>query len=174
MQLILPCIEYAPDIAAYRQDFLDTGSSMDGTGALRRMDDPLAWIAFCETLRDPAKTPDGWVPSTQFLYVREKEKRIVGMIDVRHRFNPYLEQYSGHIGYSVRPDERGKGYAGQMLAAVLPYCWQELKMERVLITCLEENEASRKTILKNGGIYEGTVLEPSAGERIQRYWISKP
>ena len=38
------------------------------------------------------------------------------MIQLRHCFNDYLERYGGHIGYSVRPDERRKGYAAWMLA----------------------------------------------------------
>ena len=174
MKLIFPTAEYAGQIAAYRQEFLDAGDSMDGTGALRRMADPMAWIEFCEKLRCRETAPDSWVPGTQLMLVRETDDRIVGMIDVRHELNAYLEQYGGNIGYSVRPSERGKGYANRMLALALPFCWDTLGLERVLITCLEENEASRRTILKNGGVYESTVLEPHDRLRIQIYWITRP
>lgn len=44
MRFIEPTIEYEEQIRIYRQEFLDTGSSMDGTGALRRMEDPKQWI----------------------------------------------------------------------------------------------------------------------------------
>ncbi|WP_312667561.1 hypothetical protein [Tissierella praeacuta] len=37
--------------------------------------------------------------------MREKDKKIVGMIQFRHYFNEFLEKYGGHIGYSVRPDD---------------------------------------------------------------------
>ena len=174
MKLVLPSPEYAGEIAAYRREFLQQGGSMDGAGPLRRMEDPLEWIAFCQRLmRGEA---EDWVADTQFLYVREADGKIVGMMDVRHDLNDYLAEYGGHIGYSVRPGERRKGYAGRMLALGLDYCWDQLGLDRVMVNCLEENEASRRTILKNGGVYERTVVE-KRGERsrtIQRYWIARP
>ena len=45
-------------------------------------------------------------------------------------------------------------------------------MERVLVTCLKNNEASRKTILKNGGVYEDERFETDENEYIERYWIT--
>ena len=86
-------------------------------------------------------------------------------------FNEYLEKYAGHIGYSVHPDERRKGYASEMLANTLPYC-KGLGIKRVLVTCDADNEASRRTIVKNGGVYEKTVHEPEENVDIERYWIT--
>ena len=108
--------------------------------------------------------------ATQFFYVRPSDRKIVGMIQVRYYFNEYLEKYAGHIGYSVRPSERRKGYAKQMLRDCLPFC-REIGLESVLITCDEDNEGSRRTILANGGVYESTVFEPEEGLTLQRYWI---
>ena len=105
------------------------------------------------------------------MLVREEDGKIVGMIDIRHTLSPYLEKYGGHIGYSVAPDERRKGYAALMLKMALPKC-RELGIEKVLITCISGNEGSRKTILKNGGVYESTVDEPDEGVRLERYWIT--
>ncbi|MBO7514572.1 MAG: GNAT family N-acetyltransferase, partial [Lachnospiraceae bacterium] len=70
----------------------------------------------------------------------------------------------------VAPSERRKGYATQMLAAALPIM-KKLGIERALITCIKGNEGSRKTILKNGGVYESTVYEPDAKVELERYWI---
>ena len=95
---------------------------------------------------------------------------MVGVIQIRHRFNEYLEKYAGHIGYSVCPSERRKGYATQMLALALPKC-RELGIEKVLISCVQGNEGSRGTILNNGGVYESTVWEPEHGVWLERYWI---
>lgn len=176
MKLMLPTKDYASEIAAYRQEFLDAGDSMDGTNALRRMEDPLEWVDFCKKLLREETVPENWVPDTQFLFVREDDDKIVGMIDVRHRLNERLAQFGGHIGYSVRPSERRKGYAHQMLTAALEYCWQVRNFDRVMVNCLEENEASRRVILANGGVYESTVTESTKqGDlRIQRYWIARP
>ena len=83
----------------------------------------------------------------------------------------YLETYGGHIGYSVAPGERRKGYASQMLKEALIKC-RELGIDKVLITCTDNNEGSRKTILANGGIYESTVYEPEEKVSLERYWIT--
>jgi len=89
---------------------------------------------------------------------------------VRHTLNEYLEKYGGHIGYSVRPSERGKGYAKWMLSQGLFFC-RSIGLPRVLIICRTENECSRRTILANGGVYENTVIEPDRKLELQRYWI---
>ena len=96
---------------------------------------------------------------------------IVGMLDVRHNLGKEdLKRYYGHIGYSVRPSERRKGYAKRMLREALSVC-PDLGLEEVLITCNDGNEASRRTILANGGVFDGTVFEPHDGVCIHRYRI---
>ena len=170
LRLMLPDSSMIEEIRSYRQSMLDAGSSMDGTGGLRHMDAP-EWLEQCALTSREETIPEGLVPATQFVCVRESDGRIVGMIQVRHRFNDYLREYGGHIGYSVRPDERRKGYASRMLALTLPYC-RELGLTRVMISCLVENEGSRRTILKNGGVYDSTVHEPKENFDLQRYWIT--
>ena len=135
MLLIEPTLEYAKDIEAYRQEFLEIEGSMDGCGSLRRCATGAEWIEKCRLGKDPATVPEGLVPATQFIYVRESDDRVVGMLQLRHCFNEYLEKYAGHIGYSVLPSER------------------------------------RRTILRNGGVYESTVHEPERDRYLERYWI---
>ena len=170
IRLQFPTEYYAEQIAAYRQEFLDAGDSMDGAGPLRRCPDPHDWLAEVEKYTRPETVPEGRVEATQFLAIREADDRLVGMIQVRHRFNAYLEKYAGHIGYSIRPSERRKGYAKEMLRQVLPFC-RSLGLGRVLISCLNDNEASRRTILANGGVYDCTVYEPEMERYLERYWI---
>lgn len=91
------------------------------------------------------------------------------MINIRHRLNEYLLQFGGNIGYSVRPSQRRKSYATEMLALALEEC-RKLGLNRALVTCDKTNIGSAKTIQKNGGVLENEVLE---GDRItQRYWIA--
>ena len=170
MKLIEPISEYSQQIQAYRKEFLDCGDSMDGTDGLRRMEDPEQWIEHSRLVKNPESGPEGLVPATQYIYVREEDDKIVGMIQIRHCFNAYLEKYGGHIGYSVAPSERRKGYASQMLKLALPKC-RELGIDKVLITCIEDNIGSRKTILANGGVYESTVYESDEKVNLERYWI---
>ena len=173
MILTEPTTEYARQISEYRREFLEAGGSMDGTGSLRRTEDPAAWIQHCEDCKAPDRVPQGLVTATQYLYVREEDRKIVGMIQIRHYFNDYLEKFGGHIGYSVAPSERRKGYASRMLRDVLPEC-RKLGLDRVLVTCDHDNEGSRKTILNNGGVYDGTVFEPDEKVHLERYWIEVP
>ena len=71
-------------------------------------------------------------------------------------------------GYSVRPSERGQGYAKEMLRQDLEIC-RAFGLDKVLVTCARDNIASEKTILANGGVYEREVLVD--GIYIKRYWI---
>lgn len=112
--------------------------------------------------------PKGYVPSLQFLAL-EPDGTLVGMIQLRLALNDHLLERGGNIGYSVRPDRRRRGYASRMLADCLDEARQE-GMVRVLITCAEENEGSRRTILANGGTLEDTRYVAN-GLGIQRYWI---
>ncbi|NLI52765.1 MAG: GNAT family N-acetyltransferase [Clostridiales bacterium] len=157
-------------IAAYRAAFLAAGDSMDGSGPLRRMEDPAEWVVLCREAEHRQTVPAGWVPSEQFVFLRERDRAIVGAIQFRHEFNDFLREFGGNIGYSVHPDERRKGYAKRMLAECLKVC-KAFGLDRVLITCRVENEASRRTILSSGGIYDKTVYCARDDVTLERYWI---
>lgn len=148
MILIAPSIEYDEQIQAYRREFLEYGGSMDGCGSLRRFDRTQDWLDQVEALKRAETTPPELVPMTQYIYLRESDNKIVGVIQIRHYFNAFLEKYAGHIGYSVCPSERRKGYATQMLKLVLPEC-RKLGILHVLVCCVQGNEGSRKTILND-------------------------
>ena len=169
--LTRPTSKYAAQIKEYRQEFLDAGDSMDGCGPLRRLEDPEEYIQLCKNYERHEGCPDHLVPATQFLYIRKNDDRLIGMIQVRHRFNDYLEKYAGHIGYSVRPNKRCKGHAKEMLKMTLPFC-RELGIRKVLISCIDGNIGSEKTIRANGGIYESTVHNPDNNVYLKRFWIT--
>ena len=170
MKLTAPSMEYDKQIQEYRREFLEYGGSMDGCGSLRRFDKTEDWLEQVELCKQEETTPPDFVPVTQYIYVRESDMKIVGVIQIRHYFNDYLEKYAGHIGYSVCPSERRKGYATQMLRLILPEC-KKLGIERVLICCIQGNEGSRRTILNNGGVYESTVYEKEQDIYLERYWV---
>lgn len=170
LRLVEPTLAWAAEIRAFRRDFLENGYSMDDCGSLRRFEDPRDWIDQTEQLKREETTPPGLVPATHYLCVREADRRMVGVVQLRHRLNDFLEKYAGHVGYSVCPGERRKGCATEMLRLVLPEC-RALGLRRVLLCCRTDNEGSRRTILHNGGVYESTVYLAERGAHLERYWI---
>lgn len=109
LMLVRPSEAYISELLAYRKDFLENADSMDGCAPLKRYENMKDYLKMVEQYLNPDTLPDGMVVASQFLCVRKSDHRIVGMIQVRHYFNEYVEKYAGHIGYSVRPSERKKG-----------------------------------------------------------------
>lgn len=172
LKLVIANGEYLAQVWDYRRECLEAESRMDGCGPLRKAESPEWWLAETEKYLSPDTLPAGKVMATQFLAIRERDNTLVGMLQVRHTLNDYLAQFGGHIGYSVRPSERRKGYGKEQLRLALIWCRETLGLERVLITCKTGNEGSRRTILACGGVYENTVHEPGEGIDLERYWIT--
>ncbi len=111
---------------------------------------------------DEAPRPSTYVPATE-LWMADGDEYL-GRISLRHELTEVLRTWGGHIGYAVRPSARRRGYATRALGMVLPRC-AERGIDPVLVTCDEDNLGSRRTIEKNGGVYE----DSREGKR--RYWI---
>ncbi|HZN74156.1 MAG TPA: GNAT family N-acetyltransferase [Micromonosporaceae bacterium] len=103
------------------------------------------------------------VPTTLFWYV--SGVHYLGTLVIRHRLTPQLAETGGHIGFHVVAPWRRQGHAKRMLAAGLVECGL-LGLDRVLLTCSPDNEASRRVILANGGLPDGRA----GGE--DRFWIA--
>ena len=111
--------------------------------------------------------PQGWVPNSFLL--AEANGAIVGRVSIRHELNDALLQEGGHIGYGVRPAFRRRGYGLSILEQSLELT-RGLGLQRVLITCDDDNVASIKLIESCGGILEN-VTATEAHPALRRYWI---
>lgn len=118
----------------------------------------------------------GWVPNT-FL-VGEVDGRIVGRVSVRHSLSERIAETGGHIGYGVRPAFRRRGYATALLRGGLEVA-RSVGLERVLVTCDDDNLGSRTVIERCGGVFERlAVVGPGSADVVaggvpkRRYWIA--
>ena len=106
---------------------------------------------------------EGWVPAIQLVAFSGKGQAL-GFLNLRLRLNNFLLEKGGHIGYSIRPSERGKGYAKVTLRQGLQVA-KEKNIKKTLVTCSVNNPASRAVILANGGLLE------DVRNGVERYWI---
>ena len=166
--LVKPDLSYADEIIKYKEESLKESPLINGSAGLDRFSSIEDWLEELKKRSCEDTVPEGLVPSSTYLGVREKDNYIVGMIDIRHYLNEYLTQVGGHIGYGVRKTERNKGYAKQMLKLALEKC-KELKIKRVLITCEEDKIASEKVILSANAKLED--IRNIDGENKKRFWI---
>ena len=152
---------------AYRQEHIDCGEDhISGSSGLIHTNDYESWLK--KITDSQTEAPAGQVTSSIFFAFTGG--KLVGMLQVRHKLNDFLFNANGHIGYSVAPGERKKGYATKMLRLALEKC-RELGIGNVLVTCDKDNIPSAKTITKCSGVFENEFVEEN-GNIINRYWIT--
>ena len=121
------------------------------------------WLESNQNQEMGINLPEGWVPAIQLVAFSGKGQAL-GFLNLRLRLNNFLLEKGGHIGYSIRPSERGKGYAKETLCQGLQVA-KEKNIKKALVTCSVNNPASRAVILANGGLIE------DVRNGVERYWI---
>lgn len=157
-------------VMQFRQEFLTVGErSINGSRGLHNYETYADWLLLVKECEKPENTLLG-VRADTYLAVRTSDARVVGCIELRHTLNDALTVIGGHIGYSISPKERRKGYATEMLQLVLDEA-RKAGMDKVLLTCDTENVASCKTIEGCGGRLEREEPFLYKGEPYYKYWI---
>lgn len=127
------------------------------------------YLQCCCEMTDPKKVGPGLVPQTIF-WMLDANGLAVGMVRMRHCLNDKLRIHGGHIGYFVRRDRRGRGYASEALRLALVEL-RKLGEKRALLTVDPDNIPSIKVIESNGGKFENLGIDPDSGKAARRYWI---
>lgn len=152
IKLIRPTKELKEKALDFRQEFFDNGEKViNGSELLDQTENYDDWLASVTANTSVKTVNPAWVVTDTFFAVDETEK-IVGIIDLRHTLNDFLRDL-GNSGYSVRPSERRKGIASEMLRQLLTIAVQS-GMTELHLSVEKTNEPSIKTITKNGGVYE--------------------
>lgn len=143
----------------YCLEFEKYGSSLHGTGSLA------GW----QWQGDEIVKKEGHIDEVTFFYM-DDDDRIVGTVNIRLGLNAYLFQEIGHIGYSIRPTERNRGYGTSLLMEALHFC-RFIGFDRALVICRKDNPASARVIEKCGGELEDEVQSTRGDGICMRYWI---
>lgn len=141
----------------------------DGFEFLQALDGKRPWpeyAAWIAEWRCGQNLPTRFVPSA--LLVAEVDGVLVGRASIRFELNDWLAAYGGHIGYGVRPAHRRRGYATEILRQSLVVA-RAAGVDRVLVTCDDDNSASAATIERCGGVLESVVQDGEVKKR--RYWL---
>ena len=156
---------YIPQLFEMMEEWTQAGEEII-PWAIHKCDyrDTAKYIASLEV-----KEPDGkYIPASTFFCLDTERNRFVGAVNIRHYLNESLLLNGGHIGDGVRPSERRKGIATEMIALALKEC-RKLGIDRVLLVCNKDNIGSAKSIIRNGGVLENEINVN--GKVQQRYWI---
>lgn len=150
LKQVKPTKEYEKQAIEYIQEFYEYNSEINGTGGLQRyLEDYDGWLKKLEEDRNRIPNEEK-VPAETYFLVREKDNKIVGMVNIRLALNEKLRKFGGNIGYSIRPNERRKGYNKVNLYLALLVCKKQ-GIKEVLMDCDKNNIASAKTIQALGG-----------------------
>ena len=159
LELVLPREEHREQLENYlKEHFENNEYILHGDGGLSKIKNFDEWLHKIHNESIKEKVKEGRVQSTLYLGIRKSDGRMIGTIQIRHELNEYLLNIGGHIGDGVRPSERRKGYATEMIRLALEKC-KEIGLDKVLITCNKDNIGSRKSIQNNGGILENETLD---------------
>ena len=152
LTLVRPILEFKSKALDYRQEHFDNNEMViNGSELLDKTDSYEEWLKSVTDNTSPDTVNPNWVVTDTFFAVDENGN-IIGIIDLRHTLNDFLKDF-GNSGYSVRPSERRKGYATEMLRQILLIA-KQAGLQEVYLSVERDNEPSVKTIIKNGGKYE--------------------
>jgi predicted acetyltransferase len=166
LKFVYPSTQYREQILDFKRKFTETGETILGSEYLYKYN-VNKWLERVTAINNGAILKD-FVPATVYLAIRKSDNKLVGIISFRHCLNEELAQVGGHIGNSVAPDERNKGYGAEILCFGCKKA-KEIGLDRVLITCKSTNIASEKQIIKVGGILENEI--EINGTKSKRFWV---
>ena len=170
-----PNLQRKNDVLDYLDELVKYGSELNGTGCMDRC---LSGWTYEDVLIETEKRKDknyaysiNRCPSKTFFFVRQNDNKIIGMTNIRYDItDDLLKSGASHIGYSIRPSERQKGYNKiQLFLGLLEE--QKIGEKELLLECTIDNKASNKTILALGGILEKTAIDKNDNTMTNYYLI---
>ena len=153
IKLVVPTLELKTKALDYRQEHFNNNEQIiNGSELLDKIDSYEEWLERIINNSKVETVDPNWVLTDTFFAIRETDYKIIGIIDLRYTLNDFLKDF-GNCGYSVRPSERKKGYATEMLRLLIEYA-RKCDLKELHLSVKRNNIPSVKTIIKNGGKLE--------------------
>ena len=146
-----PDISYKEKAIDFVNEFKSSNSRIHGGGRIARYLENSTYDEWLEYIDHQKHIEfDGeHVPDETYFLVDENDN-IIGIINIRLGLNDMLRDLGGHIGFSIRPSERGKGYNKINLYLGLKRL-NEVGEKEALLDCEISNKASSRTMMALGG-----------------------
>lgn len=163
LKLVIPQKEHKIAVMDFREEFLKAGERISGGVGLEQAANYQDWL-------EHKYIPHYGLVNEAVYLAFDNNDNLIGISDIRLGTNDFIQTFAGQIGYSVRPSQRRKGYASEILRLTLEETVR-YGFQKILITCNEPNIASAKVIEKNGGVLEKIIPHPGFPD-VKRYYIS--
>lgn len=165
LNLILPAEENRQDVLDFYDEFEKSGGSCIGFANHNDYD---RWLSGMTDRKNGTNLPDGYVREN--FYLCYEDNKLVGVFSLKFELTSFLLNFGGHVGYAVRPSERSRGLATQILRRGLEIA-ADFGFDRILAVCDDDNIASEKVIIHNNGVFENKLFDEDEGVFVKRYWI---
>ncbi|MEJ8766936.1 GNAT family N-acetyltransferase [Oceanobacillus sp. HCA-5259] len=168
MFLAHPTMDLKEEYIDFYQEWKESGEEMIPFVIKKNPVDFQSMLKYLSDCKKGIEPQEIWIPASSTYWLMDNNE-IVGVVNIRHRLTELLFKAGGHIGYGIRPSKRGKGYATEILSLALEKS-KELNLDKILLVCNSTNAASKKVILKNGGISDENFIDEQ-NNILKRYWI---
>lgn len=165
LEFVLPTEKNKDDVISFYTEIEESGGECIGMGNYKNYD---LWLTGMHNRHTGKNLPDGYVREN--FYLCYQNDRLVGVFSLKFELTEFLLNYGGHIGYATRSADRNRGIATQMLKQGLALA-KDFGFDRILCICDNDNYASEKVILKNGGVFENELFDPDESITVKRFWI---
>ena len=165
LKFIMPTEQNRDDVLSFYDEIEKSGGQCIGIGNYK---DYALWLNGMQNRHAGKNLPEGYVREN--FYLCYEGDRLIGVFSLKFELTEYLLNYGGHIGYATRPSDRNRGLATQMLAQGLELA-KEFGFNSILCICDNDNYASEKVILKNGGVFENELYDLDEEVTVKRFWI---
>ena len=166
VRFVFPSEKNREDVLSFYNEFAAEGKTCIGYGNYQDYD---LWLQGMRNRKAGKNLPEGYVRENFYLCYEGDE--MVGVFSLKFELTEFLLNFGGHIGYAVRRSRRNCGLATEIMRQGLKLA-KEFGFDKILAVCDDDNYASEKVILKNGGVFENKLYDPEEEVFVKRYWVT--